>query len=47
MNENKSTVIPSGHVVMIKYGKFSFRFRNPKPIVFSVEIRKATKSDKD
>ncbi len=46
MNENKSTVIPSSHVVEIEYGKFRMKLYNPKAIAFSVVIRKAKREDK-
>jgi hypothetical protein len=46
MNENKSTVIPSSHVVEIEYGKFRLKLYNPRSIAFSVVIRKAKKEDK-
>jgi hypothetical protein len=46
MEENKSTVLPAGHVVEISYGKFRMKLYNPKAVNFSVAIRKATKGDK-
>jgi hypothetical protein len=46
MNESKSTVLPAGHIVEIRYGKFSFRYYNPKSVAFSVVIRPSTKADK-
>ena len=46
MNENKSTVLPSSHVVEIKYGKFSMKLYNPKTVSFSVSIRPAKKEEK-
>ena len=46
MQENKSTVLPSGHVVEITYGKFVMKLYNPKAVNFSVSIRKATKGEK-
>ena len=46
MNENKSTVIPSSHVVEIEYGKFRLKLYNPKSISFRVVIREAKKEDK-
>lgn len=46
MNENKSTVIPSSHVVEIEYGKFRMKLYNPRSIAFSVVIRKAKKEDR-
>lgn len=45
MEENKSTVLPSGHVVEITYGKFRMTLYNPRTINFSVSIRKATGKD--
>lgn len=45
MDENKSTVLPAGHVVEIMYGKFKMKFYNPKSINFSVSIKKASKKD--
>lgn len=46
MNESKSTVIPSSHVVEIEYGKFRLKLYNPKSIAFSVVIRKAKRDEK-
>ncbi len=46
MNERKSTVIPSSHVVEIEYGKFRLKLYNPKSIAFSVVIRKAKRDEK-
>lgn len=46
MNESKSTVIPSSHVVEIEYGKFRLKLYNPKSVAFSVVIRKAGKDDR-
>ncbi|HII09495.1 MAG: hypothetical protein ABSE71_03505 [Candidatus Micrarchaeaceae archaeon] len=46
MNESKSTVIPSSHVVEIEYGKFRMKLYNPKSIAFSVVIRKAKRDER-
>ncbi len=46
MNESKSTVLPSGHIVEIEYGKIKMKFYNPNALAFSVIIRKAEKKDK-
>ncbi len=46
MEENKSTVLPAGHVVEISYGGFKMKLYNPKSISFGVIIRKAKKEDR-
>ncbi|MGI0100319.1 MAG: hypothetical protein ACREBH_01165 [Candidatus Micrarchaeaceae archaeon] len=45
MNENKSTVLPAGHIVEIEYGKFKMTLYNPTTVNFAVSIRKAGKND--